>query len=235
MPSIEDHPSTWYRASDEDFLAYSGKVPGFWPVDKPAGMTSRRAVDAVRKHLGVHKAGHTGTLDPPATGVLVVAVEKALKVVRYAETWSKTYEGTVLFGLRTDTWDTSGKVLEEQDASGLSRGEIEEFLNGMRGYVEQATPPVSAVRHGGKRLYELARKGEYHSPMRRVRIDAVEIIDFKPPRLDFRIECGRGTYVRSIAWALGERIGCGAVLESLRRTREGPFDASLCIAVPGLE
>ena len=232
MPTLEDHPSTWYRAREEDFLACVGKVPGFWPVDKPAGMTSRAVVDTVRKHVGGVKAGHTGTLDPFATGVLVVAVGKALKFVRFAEEWTKEYEGTVLFGLSTDTWDATGKVMRRQEAPDLERERIEAVLSGMKGYVEQPTPPVSAAKYGGRRLYKLAREGEFHMLKRRVHIDSVSVLRFHPPRLDIRVECGRGTYIRSIAWALGEALHCGAVLECLRRLREGPFALRHCLSVP---
>jgi tRNA pseudouridine55 synthase len=232
VPTLEEHPSTWYRASEEDFLAYVGKAPGFWPVDKPAGVTSRAVVDAVWKHVGGAKAGHTGTLDPFATGVLVVAVGRALKFIRYAEEWTKEYEGTVLFGLSTDTWDATGRAIRRQEAPDVERERVESVLSEMKGYVDQPTPPVSAARYGGRRLYELAREGEFHMPKRRVRIDSMSILRFYPPRLDLRVECGRGTYIRSIAWVLGEAVGCGAVLERLRRLREGPFALRHCLPVP---
>lgn len=227
--TLDLHPSCWHRAGDDDYRAHIGKAPGFWPLDKPAGVTSRQLVEALRRRLGVRKAGHSGALDPLATGVLLVAVERALKVLRYAEGWSKEYEGSIRLGIATDTWDTSGRVLLEREPPATSAAELEELLAGMCGYVWQPTPPVSAARYGGERLYELARRGEYHAPKRQVRIDSIRLLAYAPPLVHLRIQCGRGTYVRSIAWLLGEALGCGAALASLRRLREGPFRIEHCL------
>jgi tRNA pseudouridine55 synthase len=218
-------------AGYEDFLALKGKIPGFFPVDKPAGRTSRDVVDIVMQTLGVDKAGHTGTLDPFATGVLVIATGKASKVLKYTEDWDKEYEGTVLLGVETDTYDTTGNVVAEMGVPVLTEEIVSKALERFVGEIVQYTPPVSAAKVRGMRLYERARRGERLSPPRIVTIHSIEVMAFRLPRITLRVHCGRGTYVRSVAHELGLALGTVGALESLRRTREGPFEVKDCISL----
>jgi len=229
VPTLCDRPDAWYKAEDRDFLALLGRTPGFWPVDKPAGMTSNTASNAVRRAANARRAGHTGTLDPFATGVLVVALDEALRIVKYSERWDKEYEGTILLGVETDSYDISGKVVRERSAAGVCEDAVRETLGRFIGEIVQKTPPVSAARVRGKRLYERARSGERLAPPRIVTIHSIEVTHVELPRVDVRIRCGRGTYIRSVAHELGDTLGSGAVLESLRRTREGPFTLEHCL------
>jgi len=229
MPTLDDPPTAWVNAEDADFLALKAKNPGFFPIDKPAGCTSREIVDVAMQKLGVGKAGHTGTLDPFATGVLVIAVEKALKVLKYSENWDKEYEGTILLGVETDTYDTTGNVLAQRDVPVLSEEKVSDTLKQFVGEIVQYTPPVSAAKVRGMRLHERARRGERLSPPRMVTVHSIKIVAFEAPRITLRIHCGRGTYVRSVAHELGLALGTVGALESLRRTREGPFELKDCI------
>ena len=229
MPTLDDHPSEWANAKDGDYLALTAKIPGFFPIDKPAGCTSRDIVDAAMQKLGVGKAGHTGTLDPFATGVLVVAVGQALKVLKYTEDWNKEYEGTVLLGVETDTYDTTGNIISKRDVPVLSEEKVSEALKKFTGEIIQLTPPVSAAKVRGMRLHERARRGERLSPPRMVTVHSIKVIALNAPRITLRIHCGRGTYVRSIANELGMALGTVGALESLRRTKEGPFGLKDCV------
>ncbi|MBN1807674.1 MAG: tRNA pseudouridine(55) synthase TruB [Planctomycetes bacterium] len=228
MLTLLDHPDKWYKAVPGDFIALRGSVPGFFPVDKPPGVTSRRVTDALRKKVGAGKAGHTGTLDPFATGVLVVAVDAALKVIKYSRDWDKVYEGTVLLGFHTDTYDMTGRILERSAVVDVSREAVEGALAGFVGEITQGTPPVSAARVGGRRLYEHARNNRRLSPPRVVTVHSLEITGWNPPRLKIRVRCGSGTYIRSIAHEMGQVLGTGAALEELKRVREGPFCIEDC-------
>jgi tRNA pseudouridine55 synthase len=187
-------------------------VHGLLIVDKPAGPTSHDVVARVRAALGGVRTGHTGTLDPLATGVLVLAIGNATRLCRYLES-TKEYLATVLLGVETDTLDVTGTVVRRSDACSTLEGEV-----------EQTPPMFSAVRSNGTRLYHLARKGVSVARRRRtVSISAVEVLDYDPPRVRIRVACSAGTYVRVIASTLGEKLGCGACLEALTRTRAGPF------------
>jgi tRNA pseudouridine55 synthase len=192
-------------------------------VDKPCGWTSHDVVAKMRGILGVREVGHAGTLDPQATGLLVLAVGEATRWLNYLP-GDKTYQATVRFGLETDTEDVWGQPLQERDASHLPEAEVRGALQALVGLKEQVPPMVSALKKDGRRLYELAREGQVvERPARPVRIDAVRVSAVRPGEADFEVDCGPGTYVRSLCAEVGRRLGVGACLSALRRTRSANF------------
>ena len=202
---------------------------GVLVVDKPGGPTSFDVVDRVRRALGSRKAGHTGTLDPMATGVLAVCVGEAVKLQQFLTQGDKAYEATVAFGAATDTEDAQGRVTERGDPSALSAAAVAGALSAFVGEVSQVPPMYSAIRVGGRRLHEAARAGEgvERSP-RTVRIDSLDLVAFEPAReglarARIAVRCGKGTYVRTLAADLGRALGVPAHLSALRRTQAGPF------------
>ena len=199
---------------------------GILVVDKPAGMTSHDVVDRVRAALGTRKVGHAGTLDPDATGILVMGVGLATRFLSYAQAGSKRYLATARFGVVTSTQDASGDVIEERDVV-LERTDIEGILDRFRGEIDQIPPMVSAVKVGGQRLHRLARKGkEVERDARRVKIHSLGLLDYEPgppPMASFDVTCSSGTYVRTLVHDIGEALGCGAHLASLRRVASGGF------------
>lgn len=198
-------------------------MDGLLLLDKPAGRTSHDVVDEVRKAAGQREVGHAGTLDPAATGLLVILLGRALRVAEFLEGHDKEYEATFRFGVTTDTDDADGKVLSERPAS-LSREALEAAAATFVGEIEQRPPVYSAVRVGGERLHKKARRGEkVEPPLRKVRIDELRLLGLEGADARFLIRCGKGTYVRSIARDLGEALGCGAHVAKLRRTASGPF------------
>lgn len=211
---------------------------GFLVVDKPAGMTSHDVVARVRRALGIRRVGHAGTLDPGATGVLVVGAGRATRLLRFLESAWKEYRAEVLFGLVTTTLDADGEIRHESDASALDAGAVDAALGAFRGEITQVPPMVSAVKVGGERLYKKARRGEeVERPSRRVVIERLEMESFVPgsrARAVLDVRCSKGTYIRTLAADLGAALGPGASLASLRRTRVGPFgleDAVELVAV----
>jgi tRNA pseudouridine55 synthase len=209
---------------------------GFLNVDKPAGWTSFRIAALVRRRSGVRRVGHTGTLDPTATGVLVVCLGAATRLSEYVMELSKTYRAEVRLGVATDTFDAAGVPVSEADPSGVSRGQVEEALAAFLGEIEQVPPLFSAIKHAGEPLYRYARSRREVEPRpRRVAIHSLQLLDFQPPLLTIELECGKGTYVRSLANDLGQRLGCGAHLASLVRLRVGPFALEDACTLPRLE
>lgn len=193
-------------------------------VDKPAGRSSHDMVDAARGWLGTRRVGHLGTLDPQATGVLPLAVREATKLVSYVSSGVKSYAGTVRLGAETDTLDGEGRVVRRHEGGLPSEREVREALALFRGEIEQIPPMYSAVKRGGVPLHRLARRGEVvERPPKKVQIHRLELLSFSPPDIEISVDCGPGTYVRALAADLGAELGCGAYLESLRRTRSGPF------------
>lgn len=192
-------------------------------VDKPAGVTSHDVVQRVRRVLGARGAGHTGTLDPFATGLLVVLLGRATRLARFVETQSKTYLATARLGIRTDTDDLTGRIVGTSDAAGrLSREQVAASLAGFLGTQLQRPPQYSAKHVAGERSYARARRGEsVELPPVSVTVRRIEVVDFQPPLLTFRAEVSAGTYVRAIARDLGDRLGVGAHLTGLRREAIG--------------
>jgi tRNA pseudouridine55 synthase len=208
-------------------------LDGVLVIDKPSGMTSHDVVDAVRRRLGTRKVGHAGTLDPDATGVLLIGIGRATRFLSYAQASPKRYEAAARFGIITTTQDASGEVVEERPAA-FTRSMLEAALVRFSGVIEQVPPMVSAVKIGGERLYKKARRGEeLERPSRRVKIFELELMDFSegPPRAMLNVRCSGGTYVRTLVHDLGLALGCGAHLESLRRVEAGGFSISEAVAL----
>jgi len=204
---------------------------GILNVDKPAGITSRRAVDRVAKWVRPAKAGHAGTLDPLATGVLVVCVGPATRLVPIIQEGAKAYRARFRLGCRSNTDDTEGEIVEMPPERPIAAEDIQRLLPRFTGTIEQVPPQFSAVHVEGKRAYQLARRGrEVELQPRTVTIHRLTLLDFNYPETELAIECGSGTYIRSIGRDLGELLGCGAILTNLVRTRVGPYD--LASAVP---
>ena len=202
---------------------------GILVVDKPAGPTSFAVVERVRRATGAAKAGHTGTLDPAATGVLAVCLDDAVKLQHWIMEGDKAYEALVLLGAATDTEDAEGRVTARGDPSGLTFEKVAAALLAFVGEIEQVPPMFSAVRVAGKRLHESARAGkEVERAPRRVVVHALDLLGFEPAedglaRARIAVRCGKGTYVRTLASALGQSLGVPAHLGALRRTASGPF------------
>jgi len=193
-------------------------------VDKPPGITSMDVIRKIRKASGLRRIGHGGTLDPMATGVIPVAVGNATRLLEYLLDGNKSYISTIELGTRTNTYDSEGIVTEYCDPSGIIRETITDALSNFRGEIMQTPPMYSAVKIKGKRLYELARNGVIiHREPRKVSIHNVSFLEFNPPILRIMIECGKGFYMRTFADDLGQILGCGAFLKSLRRLSSGPF------------
>jgi tRNA pseudouridine55 synthase len=206
-------------------------MDGILIVDKPRGPTSADVVAEVKRRLGAHRAGHTGTLDPMATGVLPIALGEGTKLAPFLLAEDKAYEGEVELGVMTDTLDAEGEVTGRADASGVTREAVLAALADWIGEKLQIPPMYAAIRQGGKRLYELARAGiEVEREARPVRIDRLDLLAFDPPVLRIAVACSKGTYVRSLVRDLGAALGCGATLIGLRRTAAGAF--TLADAIP---
>lgn len=199
-------------------------VNGFVLWDKKSGETSFDVVRQVRKLFGVKKVGHTGTLDPLATGLLIVAVGEATKLIEYMMADSKEYEVVAHFGFVSDSFDADG-VISEVSAEVVSRSEIEKaIVANFLGEISQVPPKFSALKIEGKRAYDLARAGtDFEMKARKVLIKEFEVLDFDWPRVGFRVSCGSGTYIRSLVHDLGQVLGVGAYVQELRRTMVGDF------------
>jgi tRNA pseudouridine55 synthase len=194
-------------------------------VDKPAGMTSHDVVDRVRRHFGFKKVGHCGTLDPAATGLLILVLERATKLQDRLMSDDKAYEGAMLLGVSTDSQDADGKVIAEKPVPPLTGDDIDRVFAKFRGDIQQIPPMVSAVKHQGTPLYKLARKGKtVEREPRLVHIYDLRALGLELPRIRFRVACTKGTYVRTLCSDIGDHLGCGAHLHELRRTQSGKFD-----------
>jgi tRNA pseudouridine55 synthase len=199
-------------------------VNGILVLDKPAGTSSAAAVERVKRVLGASRAGHGGTLDPIATGVLAICLGEATKLAGYLLADDKAYEAEAILGVATDTLDRTGVVTDTRDWQSITRERIERAIAGRRGEHDQVPPMYSALKKGGVSLYKLARRGEtIEREPRRVRIDRLELIALELPRIKLEIACSKGTYIRSLVADLGADLGCGAHLAELRRTKSGRF------------
>lgn len=198
------------------------------PVDKPRGPTSHDVVGAARRALGERRIGHTGTLDPFASGLLLLCIGPATRIAEYLTALPKRYTATIRLGTATDTDDLTGEVIRSDEGwRALDREEVEAALRAQVGTILQRPPAFSAKRVDGERLYRSARRGEAREvePVE-VRIDAIEILRYDPPEVEVRVDCGSGTYIRAIARDAGEALGVGGHLSALRRTRVGRFDVT---------
>ncbi|ATB27727.1 tRNA pseudouridine(55) synthase TruB [Melittangium boletus] len=206
-------------------------MDGVLVIDKPKGPTSFDVVRQVRGLLRVKKVGHTGTLDPMATGVLPLCLGEATKVAGFITEGDKAYDAVVRLGAETDTQDAEGQVVAEAPVPPLNTALLEDVLGRFRGTFEQVPPMYSAVKVGGKRLYELARAGEeVERASRQVTVYELALRDFNATQLHLSVRCSKGFFVRTLAYDIGRALGCGAHLEALRRTTSGPF--SLAQALP---
>ncbi len=211
-------------------------MDGILIIDKPPGLTSHDVVDRVRRIAGLRAVGHAGTLDPPATGVLVLLLGKATRLAEYAEAQAKEYETVFRFGVETDTLDAAGAVTAESAVPPLTPEAVAAAAAALTGEILQVPPAISAVRVDGRRSYRRAREGEaVEPPARRVTVHAFDLLQLDPPRASFRIRCAKGTYVRALARDLGRALGCGGIVESLRRTRSGAFTIADAVPLAGLD
>jgi len=203
---------------------YSDAVSGVLIVDKPKGMTSHDVVASVRRRFGLKKVGHAGTLDPMATGVLVLLVGRATKLSSSLVLDDKEYEGTLRLGKRTRTGDSEGETIETHDVPPLSEMSVREAFGSFSGMIAQVPPMFSALKKDGRKLYELARSGvEVERAPRNVTILSIDVKEVRMPDISFSVSCSKGTYIRTLADDIGQRLGCGAHLIALRRSRSGNF------------
>jgi tRNA pseudouridine55 synthase len=208
---------------------------GFLNIDKPPGMTSHDVVARVRRVAGQKRVGHAGTLDPAATGVLPIALGQATRLVEYLADARKGYRATIALGVRTETDDAEGAVVERRAPPPLDAAALESVLAHFQGPIMQVPPAYSALHHQGKRLYELARAGVAPEiAARPVTIDSLSLLDWTPPLLEVEVVCGKGTYIRALARDIGEQLGCGAHLARLTRTFVGRFGLDTALGLDAL-
>jgi tRNA pseudouridine55 synthase len=191
---------------------------GMLIIDKPAGISSAKVVALLKEKAGLHKVGHTGTLDPFATGVLICCVNQATRLARFFLNGNKKYQGTLLLGIETDTLDMTGKVIATCDQFDFPEEHLHSVFRRFVGEMDQVPPVYSALKHNGVRLYKLARKGRpVQKSARRVMISSLEILQIDLPKIDFQVACSAGTYIRTLCADIGRELGCGSHLQGLRR------------------
>jgi len=201
-------------------------ISGILVVDKPVGMTSHDVVQAIRNGTGIRRAGHTGTLDPRASGVLVVLIGPAVRLSEFVSASDKRYQAIIRLGATTDTFDADGRFTRPAETAPVDVSEelFETTLKQFIGEIEQTPPPYSAVKVKGRRAYDMARKGEeVELEPRKIQVYHLDVLEWAPPEVVIDVHCSSGTYVRSLANDLGEQLGCGAYLVGLRRTKSGRF------------
>ncbi|NBX59429.1 MAG: tRNA pseudouridine(55) synthase TruB [Opitutaceae bacterium] len=212
------------------------EMEGVLLVDKPQGLTSHDVVYHLRRKLQIKKIGHAGTLDPMATGVLVMLIGKATRISQYLMSVDKVYEGEATLGVVTDSQDAEGEVMSTQPVPELTEARVREVMKGFLGDQYQIPPMHSAIKIGGVPLYKLARKGEeVEREPRFIRIAAFNLRSFATPKITFELHCTKGTYVRTVAADLGQKLGCGAHLSALRRTGSGKFTIGQCLPLEQIE
>ena len=204
-------------------------------INKPAGITSHDVVGSVRRIFRMRRVGHAGTLDPMATGVLVILLGNSTKLFDKFVAFDKTYRATLRLGLKTTTADIMGQTLSERPYSGIDEAAMTKVFSQFTGEIEQLPPMVSAVKHKGERLYKIARQGiEVERTARKVRIDELSIIECRFPDVEFLMSCSKGTYVRQLAEDVGEVLGCGACISQIERTKVGPFTIDKAVTLENL-
>lgn len=212
------------------------EIEGVLLVDKPKGLTSHDVVYHLRRKLQMKKIGHAGTLDPMATGVLVMLIGKATRISQYLMSVDKIYEGEATLGVMTDSQDAEGEVMETRPVPALTEDQTREVMKTFLGDQYQTPPMHSAIKKNGVPLYKLARKGEeVEREPRFIRISAFNLLSFALPKLTFDLHCTKGTYVRTVAYDLGQKLGCGAHLSGLRRTGSGKFTIDQCLPLETIE
>jgi tRNA pseudouridine55 synthase len=211
-------------------------VDGILNINKPPGKTSFAVVALVRRLIGERRVGHAGTLDPAATGVLPICFGQGTRVSRFLMDTTKCYQARLELGVTTDTHDACGEITTRKDPSCVSQEQFTSALTAFTGEIQQTPPMYSAVKHHGRRLYELAYRGiTVTRSSRPARIHSLRLIEWQPPLATIEVTCGKGTYIRSLAHDLGEALGCGAIVQDLVRLRCGPFDISDAVSVAELE
>jgi tRNA pseudouridine55 synthase len=199
-------------------------ISGMLLLDKPIGITSFKTIRIIQRTIKAKKCGHCGTLDPDASGLLLVLINQATKLQERFMKKDKVYISSFLLGTSTDSFDLSGNIKQKRDFDKISLDDIDKSLKGFIGDIEQIPPMFSAIKINGERLYKLARKGmSVERKARKITIKSIDILSFYPPDLNLRIECSSGTYIRSLADDLGKALGCGAAVQSLRRETIGTF------------
>ncbi|HYC72521.1 MAG TPA: tRNA pseudouridine(55) synthase TruB [Opitutaceae bacterium] len=212
------------------------EMEGVLFVDKPAGITSHDVVYRLRRKLQMKRIGHAGTLDPMATGLLIMLIGKATRISQYLISLDKVYEGEITLGATTNSQDAEGEVMETRPVPPLTADQVRAAMQGFLGDQYQTPPMFSAVKIEGVPLYKLARKGEeIEREPRFIRIAGFELLSFASPKLTFRLSCTKGTYVRTVAHDLGQKLGCGAHLSALRRTGSGKFTIGQCTTLDEIE
>ncbi len=211
-------------------------VSGILLLDKPAGLSSNQVLQRVKRLFNASKAGHTGSLDVPATGLLPICFGEATKVSAYLLDSNKTYTARGRLGKTTTTGDATGEVLTEYVINGISENDLIAILPAFRGEIEQVPPMYSALKHNGKRLYELAYQGiEVERQARKVTIYQLELLAFSGDEFEIRVKCSKGTYIRTLVQDIGAALGCGAYVESLRRLQSGPFTEEQMLSLEYIE
>ncbi len=209
---------------------------GLLLMDKPDGMSSARLVSCIKKLSGAKKAGHAGTLDPFATGLMICCLNRATKISGFFLHGGKSYEAVLCLGIETDTQDCTGKITAQSDRTEFSAEHLESVFRSFSGTILQTPPMYSALKHQGVPLYRLARKGQtVEKPPREVHISEIRILDICLPEIRFRVSCSGGTYIRTLAADIGRILGCGAHLKSLRRTACGDFSIEKALTLPEAE
>jgi len=200
-------------------------------VDKPLGISSHDVVNRIRRVASLRRVGHAGTLDPLATGVLLLCLGRSTRLIEYLVGHNKVYETTVRLGQTTTTYDAEGEIVAERPFSHLSLNQIQDALEPFRGEIQQQPPLYSAIKQGGQPLYKLARQGktDVARPFRPVTIHELTLLKWDPPYLSLRVECSSGTYIRSLGHDLGEALGCGGHLTALRRLAIGDFTVETAV------
>jgi tRNA pseudouridine55 synthase len=211
-------------------------IDGILNLDKPRGKTSFGVVALVRKLSGERRVGHAGTLDPDATGVLPVCLGQGTRLIEYLAEATKIYQAEIELGIATDTYDAAGEITQRCDFSYLTKEQVETALSSFTGFIEQTPPMYSAVKQQGVPLYRWARAGiEMPRRARRVEVSRLEMIDWKLPMFTLEVECSKGTYIRSLAHDLGQKLGCGAHLRNLVRLKSGLFHIKDAVSISRLE
>ncbi len=208
---------------------------GIVVINKPNGITSHDVVDKVRRKFKMRRVGHAGTLDPLATGVLVMLLGESTKLFSKFVGFDKAYRATLILGTETTTADTEGKIIKQLPFDHIGENDIQQIFKKFLGESMQVPPMVSAVKIKGKKLYQLARQGvEVDRPARNIRIDRLELITFNLPEVEFYLECSKGTYVRQLAADIGKILGCGACISQIERTKVGSFSIDDAVKIEDL-
>lgn len=209
---------------------------GMLIIDKPAGISSAKVVALLKEKAGLHKVGHTGTLDPFATGVLICCVNQATRLARFFLKGSKKYQGTLILGTETDTLDMTGKVTATCDFFDFPEEHLHSVFRRFVGEIDQVPPVYSALKINGVRLYKLARKGRpVQKSARRVMISSLEILQIDLPKIDFQVSCSAGTYIRTLCADIGRELGCGSHLQRLRRIESCGFSIDQSVTLEEME